>query len=104
MGNLFEQIPEDTGEEMFSSLLQSENVRIERIVSTGQSSPESGWYDQEENEWVVVLKGEAKISLKNGGDVHLAPGGYINIPAHQKHRVVWTTADTQTIWLAIHYK
>ncbi len=104
MGNLFNSIPDDISEEIFSELAQSKNVRIERIISKGHSTPEAGWYDQEENEWVVVLKGEAIISFENDREVNLTPGEYINIPAHKKHRVTWTKPDTETIWLAVHYK
>jgi len=104
MENLFESIPEDIGEEVFTDLIRGESVRIERILSRGQSSPDSGWYDQDDNEWVMVVKGEAKISFENDSVVHLRAGSYINIPAHTKHKVAWTKPDTETIWLAIHYK
>ena len=103
-GNLFESIPENISEEIFSELVREENVRIERIVSSGQSSPSSEWYDQSDNEWVMVVKGEAKISFENGQVVHLKAGSYINLPAHTKHKVAWTKPDTETIWLAVHYK
>ena len=104
MKNLFESIPSDINEEVFSDVMQADNVRIERIVSKGHSSPEFGWYDQAENEWVVVLQGEAIISFDNTEDVHLIPGSYINIPMHKKHKVSWTKPDTETIWLAVYYK
>ncbi len=103
-GNLFESIPEDISEEVFATLVREENVRIERIVSRGQSSPATGWYDQDENEWVMVVKGEAKILYENGHVVHLKAGSYINLRAHTKHKVAWTKPDTETIWLAVYYK
>ena len=103
IGNLFEYIPEKIREEIFSELVRSDNVRIERIVSHGHSSPASGWHDQAENEWVAVLKGEAKIVFENGEEVHLTTGCHLTIPAHTKHKVTWTTPDSETIWLAVHY-
>jgi cupin 2 domain-containing protein len=102
-GNLFEHIPEKISEELFSKLVQTDNVRIVRIASKGHSSPASGWYDQAENEWVAVLKGEARIAFENGEEVHLTTGCHLTIPAHTKHKVTWTTPDTETIWLAVHY-
>jgi cupin 2 domain-containing protein len=104
LGNLFEFIPGETGEEQFNVLALGDNIRIERIISKGHSSPASGWYDQEENEWVVVLKGEANIAFETGDEVHLTAGCHITIPAHTRHKVTWTTPDTETIWLAVHYK
>lgn len=104
VGNLFELIPEDISEEIFTGIARGENIKIERIISKGHTSPESGWYDQESNEWVVVLKGEAKLSFENSNDVHLVAGSHLNIPAHTKHKVTWTTPNTETIWLAVHYK
>lgn len=103
-GNLFELLPEDLSKEVFSEIVQGENIRIERIISKGHSSPKTGWYDQDDNEWVVVLKGEARLRFENNSDVHLVAGSHLNIPANTKHKVVWTTPDTETIWLAVHYK
>jgi len=104
IGNLFESLPEDISKEVFSDIVQGENIKIERIISKGHSSPDSGWYDQHENEWVIVLRGEARLSFKNNNDVHLVAGSHLNIPAHTKHKVAWTTPNTETIWLAVHYK
>jgi cupin 2 domain-containing protein len=102
-GNLFEALPAGYCAEQFIELVRGDNVRIERIVSRGHSSPASGWYDQKEHEWVAVLKGEAKIVFENGNEVHLTAGCHLTIPAHTKHKVTWTLPDTETIWLAVHY-
>ncbi len=104
IGNLFESLPEDISDEIFSELVRGDNIKIERIVSKGHASPASGWYDQTEHEWVAVLKGEAKIAFENGNEVHLNAGSHLTIPAHTKHKVTWTTPDTETIWLAVHYQ
>ena len=101
--NLFEPLPDAGAEELFTTLLQGKSLRIERIVSKGQSSPESGWYDQREHEWVIVLKGEAKLVFERGEQFHLGVGDYLHIPAHARHRVSWTPADRETVWLAVHY-
>jgi len=103
LGNVFRSIPEDLTEEVFDILAQSKDVKIERIVSKGQSSPSSRWYEQEQNEWVIVLKGEAVISFEHGKEIDLKVGNYINIPAYTKHRVNWSDPNTETIWLAVHY-
>ena len=81
----------------------SEHISIERIISMGHSSPESGWYDQDKDEWVVVLKGKGIISFEDDSEVMMEPGDYLNIPAHQKHKVIWTEPDIETIWLAVLY-
>ena len=102
-GNLFADIPQHIPEELFSLLALGNNLRIERIVSRGQTSPAAGWYDQAENEWVVVLKGEAELLFEHEQVVQLRQGDYINIPAHTRHRVQWTTPDAETVWLAVFY-
>ncbi len=100
--NLFTNLPSDLPEELFTTLLDASGMRIERIVSHGHASPAGFWYDQAEHEWVVVLKGAARLSIE--GEVkELNPGDYLNIPAHQKHRVEWTTPDEPTVWLAVFY-
>jgi len=103
MDNIFDSIPESLDKEFVENIIERKNVRIERIISKGHASPESGWYDQDDNEWVVVIKGEAIISFENDEQVKLKEGGYINIPAHKKHKVDWTDPDTETIWLAVFY-
>ena len=101
--NIYKQIPDDLGEEIFEVLVQSKDVKIERIISKGHKSPDTGWYDQEQNEWVLVLKGNASICFEDETVIDLNEGDYINIPVHRKHRVISTSAITETIWLAIHY-
>lgn len=102
--NLFASLPHDLSEEVFETLLSADTLRIERIVSQGQSSPESGWYDQDWSEWVLLLKGAAELDFESGESLRLQPGDHINIPAHTRHRVAWTTADEETVWLAVHYQ
>lgn len=103
MNNIFDDIPAKLHKEVIESLVDSENVRVERIISKGHTSPDTGWYDQDRNEWVVVLKGAAVLSFTDESSVSLKAGDYINIPAYEKHKVTWTDPDTETIWLAILY-
>jgi len=100
--NLFADIPAHLPEELTTVLQEGHGVRIERIVSTGHRSPDGFWYDQDQDEWVVVLKGAAKLEFEDR-TVHLAPGESIHIPAHTPHRVLWTTAEEPTVWLAVFY-
>ena len=101
--NIFESIPDDLTEEIFEPILHAKNIKIERIISNGHTSPGTGWYDQEHNEWVMVLKGDAIIAFEDKKEIRLNEGSYLNIAAHTKHQVSWTSQDTETIWLAIHY-
>ncbi|MBF0121696.1 MAG: cupin domain-containing protein [Desulfobacterales bacterium] len=102
--NIFEDIPKDLSNELFEDILRSKNFRIERIVSKGHRSPEGFWYDQEQNEWVILLKGSAGLRFENEDKIiELTAGDYINIPSHVKHRVEWTDLDQEAIWLAIYY-
>ncbi len=104
MNNLVADLPTDLPEELVEVLAENKHVRIERIVSTGQASPDGFWYDQEEAEWVVVLKGKAKLLFEGDDEpIHMKPGDFVNIPAHKKHRVEWTTPDEPTVWLTVFY-
>jgi len=103
MNNIFNNLPDTIECELFEQIVNSDNVKIERIISKGHHSPESGWYDQEQNEWVMILTGEAVLSFIDGSDITMKKGDYINIPAHKKHKVKWTAANIETIWLAVHY-
>jgi cupin 2 domain-containing protein len=102
MASIFENIPPDLPEELFATLLDAGDVRVERIVSRGHASPEGFWYDQDRHEWVIVLKGAARLRFEEEV-IEMKPGDFVNIPAHRKHRVEWTTPDGPTVWLAVHY-
>ena len=105
MNNLFADLPSHLPDELFTTLLDATNVRIERIVSHGHASPEGFWYDQDQHEWVVVLKGVARLRFENDEQpVEMKPGDFVNIPAHRRHRVEWTTPDEPTIWLVVFYE
>jgi cupin 2 domain-containing protein len=101
--SIFDSLPRDLNLEVFEELVHASTVRIERIVSKGQTTPEVGWYDQEENEWVMVVKGKACLEFEDGSICDLSAGDYINISAHVKHKVLWTDPNHMTIWLAVFY-
>lgn len=103
-GNLFQSLPGDPGREQFETLLTAAGFRLERIVSHGQATPEGEWYDQAQEEWVVLLSGEAGLQVEGEAAVRrLAPGDWVRLPARCRHRVAWTTPDRPTLWLALHY-
>ena len=102
--NLFANIPDDLPDELFTTIHEVKGLRIERIVSQGHASPSRFWYDQDEHEWVVVLRGNAVIEFEGEPElVELQRGSYLNIPARARHRVASTSPTEKTIWLAIHY-
>jgi cupin 2 domain-containing protein len=101
--NLFADLPSQLPDELFTTLHEAANVRIERIVSHGHASPERFWYDQDQHEWAIVLKGAAQLRFEDG-IVEMKPGDFLNIPAHKRHRVEWTTPNEPTIWLAALYE
>ena len=106
ISNLFENIPDNLPEELVDILASKgdRGIRIERIVSRGHSSPPGYWYDQDRNEFVVLIKGSASLRFEGSEDtVVLQPGDWIDIPAHEKHRVEWTDPDQDTVWLVVHY-
>lgn len=105
--NLFAGIPADLPQELMQTLAAGRahgQVRIERIVSRGHASPPGFWYDQAEHEWVLLLKGRAALRFESGDRLlEMGEGDFVDIPAHARHRVEWTAADTETVWLAVFY-
>ena len=100
--NIFDDVPPHLPEELFQTLLSKGSVRIERIVSHGHGSPEGFWYDQDQDEWVMVVQGAARLQFEDGL-MDLKPGDFVNIPAHKRHRVQWTDPSVQTVWVAVYY-
>ena len=104
-GNLLAEIPAILAEEELRTLLATPELRIERIVSTGQASPSGFWYDQDWAEWVLVLAGQAGLLIEGEAAPRvLGPGDYVHLPAHCRHRVEWTSAEMPTVWLAVHHR
>jgi cupin 2 domain-containing protein len=104
-GNIFSRIPADLPEEKIDLLLQAPGLRLERIISAGQATPKGQWYDQDSDEWVVLLAGRAGLLFENEAKTRIMePGDWVLIPAHCRHRVEWTDAAQKTVWLALHHK
>lgn len=99
-GSLFTALPPPAGGEIFQTLFANPDCRIERIVSHGHASAPGDWYDQDGDEWVVLLAGAAVLRFDGGDDVTLKAGDWITIPAHRRHRVESSSADA--LWLAVH--
>ena len=98
-------LPRPEEDESVDILARAKNVRVERIVSTGQASPPGFWYDQDEHEWVLLLSGSARLEFDEPARVlELRPGDAVTIPAHERHRVAATAPGQDTVWLAVFYK
>src|SRR3546814_14531620 len=89
MNNVFEGIPANSAEEIFTDILLRPGVRIERIISTGQATPENAPYDQDHDEWVLLLKGAAGLWIDGEGESTWRPGDHVLIPARRLHRVLY---------------
>lgn len=99
---IFTDIPAQLPIELCQTLFSKPTIRIERIVSKGHCSAENEWYDQNQDEWVILLQGEARLTFAQSAPVDLKSGDYLLIPAHCRHRVEWTNPDIESVWLAIH--
>lgn len=105
MDNLFASLYSGHNAEWSDQLLAGQAFRLERIVSLGHASPPDFWYDQPQDEWVLVLQGEATFRFEDELEpLPMKAGDHIRIAAHRKHRVDWTTPDEPTVWLAIHFE
>ncbi|MDU4959347.1 MAG: cupin domain-containing protein [Sporomusaceae bacterium] len=105
MHNLFAELPlRQQPEERMDTLLQTAHFCLKRIISTGQASPPDYWYDQDEDEWCVLLTGGAALRFEDRQElVELKPGDWLHIAAHRRHQVAWTKPDEASVWLALHY-
>ena len=102
MQNIYELTQGLNHLEIFEQIVSGKNIQIERIVSTGQTTNSGQWYDQELDEWVLLLQGEAELSYIDDTRIKLTAGDYLLIPAHTKHRVEYTSIEPPCIWLAVH--
>ena len=101
--NIFSEYGISKSHEIFEILLKSDSFKLERIISSGQATPEGEWLCQELDEWVILLSGKAGLSFEDEECIlDLFPGDYIHIPANKRHRVEWTDKNQKTIWLALH--
>ncbi len=85
-------------------LLHTDNLNIKGIISHGGYSGQAGeWYDQDEDEWVMLMQGKAGIEFEGGRVVHMGSGDYLLIHSGERHRVSYTSAQPHCIWLAVHF-
>jgi cupin 2 domain-containing protein len=104
-GNLFADLPDEADAERFETLLETPGVRIERIVSTGQTTPAETWFDQDWDEWVLLVQGAAELLIEGEpAPRRLRRGDHLLIPARTRHRVTWTPPGQPTVWLAAHLR
>ena len=104
-GNILAFLPGGGHGEVFEPLVERNGVRIERIVSHGEATPEGEWYEQAWDEWVLVLSGRAGLLVEGEAEpCDLGPGDYLELPAFCRHRVIWTAPDEPTVWLAVHWE
>jgi cupin 2 domain-containing protein len=101
--NLLAGFPAHLPQELTETLVRAGHVRIQRIVSRGHASPAEFWYDQDENEFVLLIQGAARLRFEDAV-LDVKAGDWIDIPAHRKHRVEWTTPNETSIWLAVFYR
>lgn len=104
-GNLYDLsgLTHDPQQETFQTLLNQAGTRLERIVSHGHTTPPGVWYDQDWDEWVLLLSGAARLRIEGQAELAaLQPGDYLWLPAHCRHRVEWTDETQATVWLALH--
>jgi cupin 2 domain-containing protein len=105
LGNLYRNIPDNLPQELIEPLLHSDQLRVERIVSRQHASAEGAWYDQPEDEWVLLVAGRARLEFADpAASLDLKAGDYLLIPAHCRHRVAMTDSQRDSIWLALHLK
>ena len=102
MPNIYEFSQEVYQLEKFEQIVAGKNIQIDRIISTGQTTTTGQWYDQELDEWVILLQGEAELSYADDTRIKIKAGDYLLIPAHTKHRVEYTSIEPACIWLAVH--
>ena len=102
--NVFLGVARSKVEEISEPLLKTEHFKLERIISSGQGTPPGEWYDQDTDEWVILLSGSAGLLFDGEKEIFIMePGDYVHIPAHRRHRVEWTDPEQKTVWLALHY-
>jgi cupin 2 domain-containing protein len=104
MASLLADLPDDLPEERFETLLETPAFRLERILSQGHATPEGDWYDQDRDEWVMLLQGQARLAIEGRAEeIVMNPGDAVLLPAHCRHRVAWTPPGRITVWLALHF-
>lgn len=105
VSNIFSDIPDDLTHEVSEEILRNGSLRMERIISKGHKTPKDQWYDQDQDEWVILLKGSAGLVIEGEQEiVVLKPGDYVLLPAHFRHRVEWTDPEEETIWMALYFE
>lgn len=89
--------------EMAAILTEVAGGRVEVIVSSGHASPEGFVYDQHEDEWVMVLQGNAIMEVEDEL-YELSVGDNLFLPKRTKHRIIFTSSNPACLWLAVYWR
>ena len=101
--NIFSLIPENIEGETFQELVKSPDCRIERIISSKENQFDRSWYDQDEDEFVILLQGSAKLEFVSQKYVELCSGDFLHIKAHERHRLLEVSKEVDSVWLAFFF-
>jgi len=101
LDNVFIAAGWDKVKEYYETLVERPGFRVERIMSAGHTSPAEGWYEQNENETVVLLKGHAVLEFENDRKVEMNVGDMLTIQQYEKHKVAYTSKNPECVWLAV---
>lgn len=102
--NIFKNLPDSSKGEIFQDIIDNHNFKLESIVSSGQATPDGEWYDQPNDEWVLLLQGSGVLIFEDESEsCRMNPGDHILISAHKKHRVEETDKNGKSIWIALHF-
>jgi cupin 2 domain-containing protein len=101
--NLFAHVPTHLPDELVEVLVQTDRLRLERIVSLGHATPAGQWLDQRRDEWVVLVRGNARVTFEGEAPIEMRSGDHLMIRAGRRHRVEWTDPSDVTVWLALYY-
>ncbi len=100
--NIYLQKNKSSKSEIIEEIISTKSFKIEKISSFGHPTPNNKWYNQDKNEWVLLLKGHAILKFKKDDyKINLNEGDYILIKKHLEHRVEYTSDDA--LWLCFHY-
>src|SRR4030095_13514991 len=95
--NVFAKRSQRIDHEDFLTLFETSSTKDERIISHSHSSPPGFWYDQNWDEWVIVMRGSATLEFEGNALVELKQGDYVTIAKHVKHRVANTAPENGVV-------
>lgn len=103
--NIFRGLLPAPGHDCAETVAEGATWRLELIRSNASCTSEDEWLNTTESIWMLLLRGSARLQLRDPEDVaDLSAGDHLMIPSGRPYRLLRTDPPPGTLRLELHWR